>query len=123
MYSNFSFSNTISHTFTCDELCSLHCDSCDGPGWPSQGGYTIMGRRLNIGISIVGLVIALSAAWFIVRGPFFGGPLPPKEHIVGAAAWFVVGTMMIGWGSQRVFDIGGTERPDVDNARLRTYKR
>jgi len=82
-----------------------------------------MGKFINGLVSIVGLLLTVTAAWFILRAPLLGDPLPPKLHLLGAAAWFILGSMMLLWSIKRLTTQSGTERPDVDPSRLRTYKR
>ncbi|NHN47806.1 hypothetical protein G9464_09380 [Halostella sp. JP-L12] len=82
-----------------------------------------MGKYITGLVSIVGLLITVMAAWFILKAPLLGEPLPPRVHLVGAATWFVVGAMMLVWSTKKFVTPTGTERPDVDHSRLRTYKR
>ncbi|WP_135533765.1 MULTISPECIES: hypothetical protein [Halostella] len=82
-----------------------------------------MGKRINVAVSIAGLLITLMAAWFIMRGPLLGAALPPKTHLIGATAWFVIGLILLTWGYKKLTSVTGTERPNADRAQLRTYKR
>jgi hypothetical protein len=82
-----------------------------------------MGNYISGFVSIVGLLMTLMAAWFILRAPLLGEALPPRLHLVGAGTWFVVGAMMLVWSTKKLVTPSGTERPDVDHSRLRTYKR
>jgi len=82
-----------------------------------------MRKYINGLVSIVGLLITVTAAWFIMRAPLLGDPLPPKLHLLGAATWFIIGSMMLVWSTKKLTTPSGSERPDVDHSRLRTYKR
>lgn len=71
----------------------------------------------NIGLVIggCGLFVALWAGWFIVRGPFFGYPVPPLNHLLVASAVFILGTYIFAWGVDINWKLHrGVERPDID---------
>jgi hypothetical protein len=82
-----------------------------------------MGKYINGLVSIVGLLITFTAAWFVLNAPLLGDPLPPKLHLLGTATWFIIGSMMLVWSTKKLTTPSGSERPDVDPSRLRTYKR
>ncbi|WP_162991589.1 DUF4175 domain-containing protein [Halostella salina] len=80
-----------------------------------------MGKGITGFIGIAGLVITLVAAGYVARGPLTGGTLPPRVHLIGAAAWIVVGLVTFLWGTRKF--TASTERPEPERGRLRMYKR
>lgn len=70
--------------------------------------------RLGALAAVVGAVAAAGSGWYIVRGPFFGGPLPALEFIIPAIAVFILGLLLFAWGAGIVENHVGSERPDID---------
>ncbi|WP_135819901.1 hypothetical protein [Halostella litorea] len=80
-----------------------------------------MGKGIIGFIGVTGLVITLVAAGYVARGPLTGGTLPPRLHLIGAGAWFVVGLITFAWGMKKF--TASADRPEPDRGRLRMYKR
>ncbi|WP_396612746.1 hypothetical protein ACH9L7_05590 [Haloferax sp. S1W] len=55
----------------------------------------------------IGLGLSMGTAFLIVRGPFLGGPALDPFPMMGALAAFVVGIVVLSWGTTRLFGIGG----------------
>lgn len=47
----------------------------------------------------VGLVVAVGAAYLIVRGPFLGGPTLAPKSLLATLGAFIVGVTVMAWGS------------------------
>ncbi|KAB1194373.1 MULTISPECIES: hypothetical protein [Haloferax] len=56
----------------------------------------------------VGLGLSLGTAFLIVRGPFFGGPALDPFPMMGVLAVFIVGILVVSWGTTRLFGVGTT---------------
>ncbi|WP_416839602.1 hypothetical protein [Haloferax sp. DFSO52] len=54
----------------------------------------------------VGLGLAMGTSFLIVRGPFLGGPTLAPFPMMGALAVFIVGIIVVSWGTTRLFGVG-----------------
>ncbi|KAB1196374.1 MULTISPECIES: hypothetical protein [Haloferax] len=54
----------------------------------------------------VGLGLAMGTSFLIVRGPFLGGPTLDPFPMMGALAMFIVGIIVVSWGTTRMFGVG-----------------
>ncbi|EMA03608.1 hypothetical protein [Haloferax denitrificans] len=57
-------------------------------------------------VTSVGLGLAAGTAFLIVRGPFFAGPSLAPFPMMAALAVFIVGIVVLMWGSTRLFGVG-----------------
>ncbi|UVE49600.1 hypothetical protein KU306_11840 [Haloferax larsenii] len=55
----------------------------------------------------IGLGLSIGTAFLIIQGPFLGGPTLDPFPMMGALAAFVVGIVVLSWGTTRLFGIGG----------------
>lgn len=62
----------------------------------------------------MGAFIALYSAWFIVRGPFFGRPIPPMWTLLVACGTFIVGAFLTAGAAGAVVGARTGDRPDLD---------
>jgi len=60
-----------------------------------------MGQRIAELITVLGAILTGSTGWYVVRGPFFGYPVPPVEYMLVAAGAFLVGTIVTAGGLSR----------------------
>lgn len=60
-----------------------------------------------------GLMVALWAGWFVVKGPFFGYPVPPIQHVLAACGVFIAGMYVFAWGVDLNWQLHKAERPDI----------
>lgn len=71
-------------------------------------------------VGALGLVITAGAGWYIVRGPFFGYPVPSATNMLAASGVFIVAVYCFAWGLDRNYRSGATERPDIDEEQNQT---
>ncbi|ELZ99017.1 hypothetical protein C440_01635 [Haloferax mucosum ATCC BAA-1512] len=57
-------------------------------------------------ITSVGLGLSMGTSFLIVRGPFLGGPTLDPFPMMGALAAFIVGIVVLTWGTTRLFGVG-----------------
>ena len=78
-----------------------------------------MGTYIRGLMALIGTAIALYSSWYLVRGPFFGGPLPETEMIPVAVAGFICGIIALAWGASGIV-IDRAGRPDLESAHSHT---
>jgi len=79
-----------------------------------------MTHTTGLVVGLLGLVTSLASGWFVVRGPFFGHPIPPVELLLAACAIFIAATYLFAWGLDANFRSEETERPDIDEQQNQT---
>lgn len=78
-----------------------------------------MGRKIGVGLSTVGLLVATLSAWYLMRGPFMGTGLPPTENLLAAVGILIVGLLVLRTGLKGVIHhTGGSERVVISNKKV-----
>lgn len=73
-------------------------------------------------VGALGLAVTIAAGWYIVRGPFFGYPVPPATNMLAASGVFIVAVYGFAWGLDRNYRSGKAERPDIDEEQNQTME-
>jgi hypothetical protein len=71
-------------------------------------------------VGSLGLVITVASGWYVVRGPFFGYPIPPAEYLLAACGVFIVAMYLFAWGLDKNYRSYRTERPNIDEEQNQT---
>ena len=72
-----------------------------------------MASYTGLAIGSIGLFVAIWSGWFVVRGPFFGYPIPDVRYLLIACAIFIVGTYLFAWGVDLNWQLRESERPNI----------
>jgi len=71
-------------------------------------------------VGTLGLAIAVASGWYVVRGPFFGYPIPPAEYMLAACGVFILAVYGFAWGLDSIYHADRTERPNIDEEQNQT---
>lgn len=71
-------------------------------------------------VGSLGLVITVASGWYVVRGPFFGYPIPPAEYLLAACGVFIIAMYLFAWGLDKNYRSYRTERPNIDEEQNQT---
>ena len=73
-------------------------------------------------VGTLGMVITVASGWYVIRGPFFGYPIPPAAYLLAACGVFIVATYLFAWGLDRNYRSYKTDRPNIDEEQNQTLE-
>lgn len=79
-----------------------------------------MTHNTGLLVGACGLFVALYAGWFVVRGPFFGYPVPPIQYVLAACGVFLAATYVFAWGVNANYKLHQAQRPDISDTQDQT---
>lgn len=71
--------------------------------------------RLGVVGTVIGGFVALYSAWYIIRGPFFGYPIPPRWTLLVACGTFIIGALLAAGAAQIAVGSRTGDRPDIED--------
>ncbi|MFB6129501.1 MAG: hypothetical protein ABEJ28_01615 [Salinigranum sp.] len=77
----------------------------DGPIPGDRGGIDPF-SLFFLTVTSIGLVVTVFTAYLVMRGPFFGGSTLKPVPLLGALFGFMIGIILLSWGSAKAYGVG-----------------